>query len=210
MFKDRNDAGKKLSVELEQFKDENPIILAVPRGGLEVAYETIKKLGFQWDLIIPRKIRAPHNEEVAVGAVSSDGSFFIEENYVNMLGISEEHIEHEVSLQIDEIKRRMKKYKGNDTFPDVKDRTAIIVDDGIATGFTILAAIKSVKKQGAKKIIIATPVAPQDTVDHLAEVVDRVICLLIPDDFYAVGFYYKNFDQVTDEQVFKIIEELRS
>lgn len=209
MFKDRKDAGKKLSVELEQFKDENSIILAIPRGGIEVAYESIKKFGFQWDLIIPRKIGAPHNKEVAIGAVSADGTYFVNESYVNMLNISREYIEEEVSLQINEIKRRMKEYKGNEMFPDVKGKTVIIVDDGIATGFTILAAIKSVKKQGSKKIVVATPVALKDTVEELEQVVDKVICLITPDIFHAVGLYYEDFEQVTDQEVFRIINDLR-
>jgi len=156
MFLDRFDAGKKLIESLEKFKDEDLIVLAVPRGGLEIAYDTIKRFGFKWDLIIPRKIGAPHNKEVAIGAVSVDGSYFINDQYVQMLGISQEYIEKEVTDQINEIKRRMKEYRGKDTFPDVKDKTVIIID-GIATGFTILAVIKAIKKQGAKKIILAIP-----------------------------------------------------
>lgn len=209
VFLDRMDAGKKLSLELEKFKDENPLILAVPRGGVVTAYETIIKFHFQWDLIIPRKIGAPHNKEFAIGAVSSDGTYFIEENYANMLNVSEEYIQQEVASQIQEIKKRLKKYKESETFPDVKDKTIIIVDDGIATGFTIISAIKSVKKQGAKKIILAVPVSSQEAVSKLKELADEVICLLIPDVFYAVGLHYRNFEQTTDEEIFNIMKELR-
>lgn len=209
VFLDRLDAGKKLSIELEKFKDENPLILAVPRGGVVTAYETIKKFHFQWDLIIPRKIGAPHNKEFAIGAVSSDGTYFIEKNYANMLNASKEYIQQEVASQIQEIKRRLKKYKESGAFPDVKDKTIIIIDDGIATGFTIIAAVKSVKKQGAKKIILAVPVASQEAVSKLKELADEVICLLIPDVFHAVGLHYKNFEQTTDEEVFNIMKELR-
>ena len=209
MFLDRFDAGKKLIESLEKFKDEDLIVLAVPRGGLEIAYDTIKRFGFKWDLIIPRKIGAPHNKEVAIGAVSVDGSYFINDQYVQILGISQEYIEKEVTDQINEIKRRMKEYRGKETFPDVKDKTVIIIDDGIATGFTILAVIKAVKKQGAKKIILAIPVGPRETIEEFKELVDEVICLYIPDEFYAVGSYYMDFKQVTDEEVFKIMSELR-
>lgn len=209
MFIDRKDAGQKLSIELEQFKDENPLILPVPRGGLVTAYETIKNYKFDWDLIIPRKIGAPHNKEFAIGAVTSDGTYLVNEKHIDMLNVSEEYIKKEVNEQTDEIKRRLKKYKGNENFPEVKDKTVIIIDDGIATGFTILAAIKSVKKQGAKKIILAVPVAPHETVKKLEEVVDRVICLLIPEEFRAVGLHYKNFEQTTDKEVITIINELR-
>lgn len=209
IFIDRRDAGNKISMELEKFKDDNPIILAVPRGGIVTAYETIKKFEFQWDLIIPRKIGAPHNKELAIGAVTSDGTYFVDEKYIDMLNVSQEYIKKEAYEQTEEIKRRLKKYKGNENFPEVKDKTAIIIDDGIATGFTILAAIRSVKKHGAKKIILAIPVAPHDTVAQLEAVVDEVICLLIPDEFYAVGLHYKNFKQTTDEEVINMITELR-
>lgn len=209
MFLDRVDAGEKLTDSLYKFKDEDVIVLAVPRGGLEIAYDTIKRFGFKWDLIIPRKIGAPHNKEFAIGAVSVDGSYFINDDYVERLGISQEYIQKEVSQQINEIKRRMKEYRGKDTFPEVKDKTVIIIDDGIATGFTLLAVIKAVKKQGAQKIILAIPVGPRETIEEFKELVDEVICLYIPDVFYAVGSYYVNFEQVTDEEVFKIINELR-
>jgi putative phosphoribosyl transferase len=209
MFLDRADAGEKLTDSLKKFKDEDVIVLVVPRGGLEIAYDTIKRFGFKWDLIIPRKIGAPHNKEFAIGAVSVDGSYFLNNDYVKMYGISQDYIENEVSEQIDEIKRRMKEYRGKDTFPEVKDKTVIIIDDGIATGFTILAVIKAVKKQGAKKIILAIPVGPRETIEEFKEIVDEVICLYIPEEFYAVGSYYVDFKQVTEDEVFKIMKELR-
>lgn len=209
MFLDRADAGEKLTDSLKKFKDEDVIVLAVPRGGVEIACDTIKRFGFKWDLIIPRKIGAPQNKEFAIGAVSADGSYFINDDYVKMYGISQDYIEKEVAEQIDEIKRRMKEYRGTDTFPEVKDKTVIIIDDGIATGFTILAVIKAVKKQGAKKIILAIPVGPRETIEEFKEIVDEVICLHIPQEFYAVGYYYVDFKQVTDEEVFKMMKELR-
>ena len=209
MFLNRSDAGEKIATSLYKFKDEDVIVLAIPRGGLEIAYDTIKKFNFKWDLIIPRKIGAPHNKEFAIGAVSVDGSYFTNEDYVKKLNISQDYIEKEVTEQIDEIKRRMKEYRGKDTFPEVKDKTVIIIDDGIATGFTILAVIKAVKKKLAKKIILAIPVGPRETIEEFKEIVDEVICLYIPDKFYAVGSYYVDFKQVEDVEVFKIIKELR-
>ena len=193
MFIDRKDAGEKLSIELGKLKDENPIVLAIPRGGMVTAYETIKKFGFEWDLIIPRKIGVPHNKEIAIGAVSLDGTYLLNEEYIDMLNISQEYIEKEISKQIEEIKRRLNKYKGNENFPNVKSKTVIIIDDGIATGFTIQAAIKSIKKHAAKKIILAIPVAPQDTISLLEKIVDKVICLFIPNEFYAVGLLWTNY-----------------
>jgi predicted phosphoribosyltransferase len=209
MFLDRNDAGEKLTHSLEKFRNEDVIVLAVPRGGLAIAYDIIKRFGFKWDLIIPRKIGAPHNKEYAIGAVSVDGSYFLNHDYVKMLGISQDYIDKEVLEETKEIKRRMKEYRGTDTFPEVKDKTAIIIDDGIATGFTTLAVIKAVKKQGAKKIILAIPVGPRETIEEFKELVDEVICLYIPEEFYAVGSYYMNFEQVTEMEVLKIMKELR-
>lgn len=208
MFIDRSDAGEKLSMKLERFKYENPIILAIPRGGIVTAYETIKKFGFEWDLIIPRKIGLPHNKEVAIGAISVDGTYIFNEKYINMLNISQDYIKNEILEQTEEIKRRLVKYKGNENFPDVKGKTVILIDDGIATGFTIQAAIHSIKKHNAKKIILAVPVAPQDAISQLEKIVDEVICLIIPDEFYAVGLHYKSFEQTTDEEVFSIVREL--
>lgn len=208
MFINRKDAGQKIAVNLEKFKDENPIVLAIPRGGIPIAYETIKKFGFEWDFIIPRKIGLPHNKEIAIGAISLDGSYLFNERYINMLNISEEYIKEEISKQIEEIKRRLNKYKGNDNFPNVKNKTVIIIDDGIATGFTIQVAIASIKKHGAKKIILAVPVAPYDTISVLEKIIDEVICLLIPHEFHSVGFYYNDFKQTTDDEIFNLIYEL--
>lgn len=208
MFTDRKDAGIRLLEEISRFRGESPLILAIPRGGVVIAREVIMELGLDWDLIIPRKIGAPHNKEVAIGAVSYDGSYFADKEYVNMLGVSDRYIEEEAAFQLEEIKRRLKEYRGTDAFPEVGGRTVIIVDDGIATGFTLLAAIKSVKKQGARKVIIAAPVAPEDTVERLSKEVDEVICLEVPEEFYAVGMHYESFSEVTDEEVAEIMEEL--
>lgn len=209
IFLDRDDAGKKLAGKLEKYKDEDAIVLAVPRGGVIIAYETIKRFGYKWDLIIPRKIGAPHNKEIAIGAVSSDGTYFVNDYYVSGLGITKEYIEQEVSEQVNEIKRRLKEYRGSEDLPELKNKTVIVIDDGIATGFTILAAIKSIKKHEAKKVVLAVPVSPRETYEEFKEIVDEFVCLYIPQDFYAVGAYYNNFAQVEDDEIFKIIDELR-
>ncbi|OPJ54950.1 phosphoribosyltransferase [Clostridium oryzae] len=210
MFANRKEAGERLSLVLEKFKPEMPIILAVPRGGIVVAYDTIKKYGFDWDLIIPRKIGLPNNKEIAIGAVSLDGTYIINERYAAMLNVSQQYIESEILNQTKEIKRRLKKYKGNADFPKVKDKTVIIIDDGIATGFTIQAAIYAIKKHEAKRIILAIPVAPQDTVFQLEKLIDEVICLYIPDEFHAVSLHYKSFEQTTDDEVISIVQELEN
>lgn len=210
MFKNRQDAGEKLAIKLEKFKAENPIILAIPRGGIVTAYETIKKFNFKWDLIIPRKIGAPYNKEIAIGAISVDGTYLLNQEFIDLLNISNEYIEKEVFEQTEEIKRRLVKYKGNESFPDVKNKTVILIDDGIATGFTIKAAIKSIRKHDPKKIVLAVPVAPQNTITELEKIVDEIICLQIPSEFHAVGIHYKNFEQTTDDEVFNIVHQLNS
>lgn len=208
MFLNRMDAGKQLSLKIEEFKEEDPIILAIPRGGIEVAYESIRKFHFSWDFIITRKIGATHNKEFAIGAVCSDGTYFVDENYVKTLNISKEYIENEVLMEKAEIHRRIKEYRGNRPLVNVKNKTVIIIDDGIATGFTIIAAIKSLKKQGAKKIIVAAPVLPKSTLRKLENIVDEVIYLIAPEELYAVGLYYKDFPQITDELLTLLIENL--
>lgn len=208
MFEDRKDSGEKLAVKLEKFKDNNPIVLAIPRGGIVTAYETIKKFGFEWDLIIPRKIGAPHNKEIAIGAISVDGVHILNQKFIDFLDIPPEYIEKEVFEQTEEIKRRLVKYKGNESYPDVKNKIVIIIDDGIATGFTIQAAIESIRKHEPKKIVLAVPVAPQDAIAQLEKIVDEIICLYIPNEFYAVGLHYKNFQQTTDEEVFTLVHKL--
>lgn len=209
IFLNRKDAGGKIAEHLEKFKNDNVIVLAVPRGGVEVAYDTIKRFNYEWDLIIPRKIGSPTNEEVAIGAVSVDGSYILNEYYVNMLNISNEYLEQEINKQIKEIKRRLNQYRGIETLPDVKDKTVIVIDDGIATGFTLIAAIKSIKNLGANKIILAVPIGPKDTIEQFKDIVDEVICIYVPDDFHAVGAYYKDFSQVEDKKVFTLLNELR-
>lgn len=209
IFKNRKDAGEKIAESLEKFKNENVIVLAVPRGGVEVAYDTIKRYNFEWDLIIPRKIGAPDNKEVAVGAVSVDRSYIINEYFVKALKIPNKYLAQEINDQINEIKRRLKEYRGVETLPDVKDKTVILIDDGIATGFTLTAAVKSIKNLGALKIVLAVPVGPRHTVKQFKEIVDEVICMYSPDDFVSVGRYYEDFSQVEDEEVFNLLDKLR-
>lgn len=210
MFIDRKDAGKKLALKLEKYKDNDVIVLAVPRGGIVIAQDVIKKYGYKWDLAISRKIGAPGNKEMAIGAVSADGSYFVNEEYADIFNVSKDYIDGEVAQETNEIKRRMKEYRGDDSLPDVKNKTVIIMDDGIATGYTILATVKSVKNQGALKTVLAVPVGPKETIEELENIFDDVICLEVPKGFISVGMYYRNFDQVSDEEVFKIMKELRS
>ncbi|MDA8236013.1 MAG: phosphoribosyltransferase family protein [Clostridia bacterium] len=209
MFKNRQEAGEKLAESLARFQDDDVLVLAVPRGGLVTAAPAIMKYGFAWDLIIPRKLGSPYNEEYAIGAVAVDGTYFVDEYLVQAMGVTEDYIRRAVTGEVEEIKRRLRAYRGHDRLPEVAGKTVILIDDGIATGFTIQAAVESIRNQGAKKIILAVPVAPKDTVERFARMVDEVVCLLAPQDFQAVGQFYRDFSQTSDEEVEVILSRLR-
>lgn len=204
MFKNRRAAGLELARHLRDYKGEDVLILAIPRGGALVAHAIKNELQCDWDLIIPRKIGAPFNKEIAIGAVTQDGTLLLDEEMVMYLNVSKEYIEKEKTAQIGEIKRRLKLYIGNRPPVSIKGKRIILVDDGIATGFTIRAAIKSIHKSGAKEAVIAVPVAPNDVVEELLEAVDRIVCLESPYPFYAVSMFYEDFHQTSDKEVIEL------
>ncbi len=204
MFKNRKEAGMMLAEQLKDYRGENVVVLGIPRGGALVAHTIKVQLECEWDLIIPKKLGAPFNNEIAIGAVTQDGITLLDRDMILYLSVSEEYIRAEKDRQINEIKRRMDYYKSGRQPVSVKGKKVILVDDGIATGFTIKAAIKSIENGGADEIVVAVPVAPGDVVENLLEVVDRVICLESPYPFYAVGMYYEDFHQTTDEEVVEL------
>jgi predicted phosphoribosyltransferase len=204
-FKNREEAAKKLAKELIKFRGKNPVVLAIPRGGVVIAYEVAKTLNAPLDLIIPRKIGAPGNPELAIGAVIEDGTTVLNHGLISALGISKDYIESVKQEQIQEIKRRSKTYCGDAAPHELKKKTVIIVDDGIATGATMKAAIHSIRKKEPSSIVVATPVAPPDTLEELRKEVDELICLVAYEPFYAIGQFYDNFDQVSDEEVIKLL-----
>ncbi|HBX23896.1 MAG TPA: phosphoribosyltransferase [Desulfotomaculum sp.] len=210
LYKDRREAGKRLVEELVKYNVQDALVLGIPRGGVVVAAGVAEKLGFPLDIIIPRKVGAPFNPEVAVGAVTQDGAVFLNHMVMDVYNISREEISGLVNEQVDEIKRRMIKYRGSDDYPYHKGKTILLVDDGIATGFTVKAAIASIKNIfSPKKIILAVPVAPPDMVKTLAEEVDEILCPLVPDNFYAVGQFYDHFEQTGDEEVKELLASNR-
>jgi len=205
IFADRNDAGRQLAERLAGYKKENPVVLAIPRGGVVVAGEIAKALDAPLTLIIPRKIGAPYDPEFAIGAVAEDGSMVLDEDTVSSLGVSPEYIEAEKKAQIEEIKRRKQAYGAVDI--ELKGRVVILVDDGIATGSTVIAAVKSIRKKDPKKIVVAVPVAPQEAVSELKNQVEEVVCLHAPEYFGAVGCFYRDFSQTSDAEVMSILRE---
>ncbi len=180
-------------------------MLAIPRGGVPVAKVVADAIGAPLDLVITRKIGAPGQPELAVGAVSQEGEIVTNPELVTILRISEGYLREEAARQVEEITRRMKKYRGDRPYPKLAGKTVVIVDDGIATGATIRAAVKSVKRMNATKVILAAPVGPPDAIRELSKVADQVVCLSTPEGFEAIGEFYEEFEQVEDEIVREIM-----
>lgn len=204
-FKNRVDAGKQLASALKPVS-KDAIVLAIPRGGMVVGFEVAKALGVQLDVVITRKIGAPDNPELAIGAVAEDGTAILDDGLVRMLQVSKGYISEEVEKQKMEIKRRLLRYRGDMPYPILEDREVIVVDDGVATGSTLKAAIMSIRKKRAKTIIVAVPVGPLNTVNELKRIVDNLVCLQTPEPFYAIGEFYDDFEQTEDEEVIKLLE----
>jgi putative phosphoribosyl transferase len=204
-FKNRVDAGRQLASALQSVS-KSAIVLAIPRGGLVVGFEVAKALSVPLDIVITRKIGAPDNPELAIGAVAEDGTAILDDGLVRMLQVSKGYISEEVEKQKMEIKRRLLRYRGDMPYPILEDREVIVVDDGVATGSTLKAAIMSIRKKRAKTIIVAVPVGPLNTVNELKRIVDNIVCLQTPEPFYAIGEFYDDFEQTEDDEVIKLME----
>ena len=206
-FTDRVDAGKRLASALKDFSGKKGIVLAIPRGGVVVGYMIAKALNLPLDVIIPRKIGAPDNPELAIGAVAEDGTAILDGNLIKYLGVSREYIKEETERQKQEIGRRLKLYRQDASYPNLKGLDVIVVDDGIATGSTMKAALASGKNRGAASITVAVPVGPPSTIDELEKMADRVVCLHTPESFQAIGEFYTDFSQTSDEEVIGLLRE---
>ncbi|MDQ1276307.1 MAG: putative phosphoribosyl transferase [Euryarchaeota archaeon] len=205
MFKNRKDAGEKLAQALERYRTENPVILAIPRGGVEVGLQVSKRLEADFSLIIARKLPFPDNPEAGFGAIAENGSTFIFENAGYWL--AGETIEQIKQEQIAEIDRRVNALRGGNPLPDIAGRTVILIDDGIAMGSTMRAAIKLCRNKNAGKVVVAVPVAGREVVDAIAKEADELIVLEIPVHFRAVAQAYENWYDVSDEEVLDLLRE---
>lgn len=210
MFKDRIDAGQKLAQRLEQYRDSDAVVLAIPRGGVVVADEVARALHLQLDLVIPRKIGAPGNPELAIGAVVERGRAMINEQLVRDLGVPQSYVDSAIEEQLAEIARRRRLYLGDRPPVPLTGRVAIVVDDGLATGYTALAAVNAVRQQNPAKLVLAVPVGPVDTCGRLEKEVDEIICLESHELFFAVGQFYENFSQTADAEVIAILSKYRN
>lgn len=211
-FLDRRDAGARLAAALERFQEDQPIILALPRGGVPVAFEVARALGAELDLLLVRKIGAPGHQELAIGAVVGGTSpqLVLNREIIAHAALPAGYIEAEQKRQLAEIERRRQLYRGAEPPPDLKGRTVIVIDDGIATGATMKAALRGVRQNEPRRLILAVPVAPPDTLQDLAKECDEIACLSAPEWFNAVGSHYVDFAQTTDEEVVSLLARAKA
>jgi putative phosphoribosyl transferase len=205
-FRNRQEAGQLLALELAHYADrKNCVVLALPRGGVPVAHELSQALRLPLDILVVRKLGVPGHEELAMGAIASGGIRIINPHTLSALGISSGALAEVERRELIEMERRERIYRGNKAPLEVSEKTVILVDDGIATGATIRAAIASLHQRGARKIVVASPVAPESVVISLSNIAEEIVCLLKPKDFGGVGWWYEDFSQTSDEEVRSIL-----
>ncbi|HEX2255773.1 MAG TPA: phosphoribosyltransferase family protein [Afifellaceae bacterium] len=209
LFRDRSEAGRLLAEKLLAYKDRSPLVLALPRGGVPVALEIAKALEAPLDIVLVRKIGAPFRPELALGAVveGPQAEVFVNRDIATALAVSEDYIEREASRQLEEIERRRALYLGDSLPVTLTGRTVIVVDDGIATGATARVALRAARRGGAAAVILAAPVAPPESAEELGRECDATVFLDTPADFGAVGFYYADFAQLSDEDVRRLLAD---
>ena len=200
IYADRVDAGERLAKALVHHAGTASVVLAIPRGGVIVGEVVARALGAPLDVVVPRKIGAPGNPELGIGAVAP-GVRVLDPGALALLGVSERYLEREIQAQEAEIERRQHAYRDGRPGADVQGRTAIVVDDGVATGGTAIAALRWARAQGAAHVVLAVPVAPPQTIPRLSAESDEVVALATPEPFFAVGEWYRDFAQTTDEEV---------
>jgi putative phosphoribosyl transferase len=206
-FKDRRDGGRKLAQKLSVYASQpNMLILALPRGGVPVAYEVALTLNVSLDIFLVRKLGLPGREELAIGAIASGGVRILNTDIIRMLSVPEEVINFVARKELQELQRRERLYRGHRPSPEVRDRKVILIDDGLATGASMRAAVAGLRAQHPSRIIIAVPAAAAETCDALRSEVDDVICAITPEPFYGVSRWYEDFSQVTDEEVRTLLE----
>jgi putative phosphoribosyl transferase len=211
-FADRSEAGRRLAEALQRFADQHPVVLALPRGGVPVAYEVARALRAPLDLVLVRKIGAPFQPELAIGAVV-DGErpeLVVNRDVVAEYRIPESYLEDERRRQLEEIERRRQLYLAGRPRAPVRDRTAIVIDDGIATGATMEAALRATRRAGPDRLVLAVPVAPPDTLERLRPEVDEVVCLMVPGFLGAIGAFYRDFRQLDDAEVIELLQRAAS
>jgi len=206
LFADRTDAGRRLGERLAGESLEGPVVLGIPRGGVVVAAEVARALHAPLDVVVPRKVGAPFNPELGLGAVAP-GVRVLDERLIRELGVSPAYLDREIAEQEQEIERRLTAYRGDREPVDPHGRTAVVVDDGVATGGTAVAALRWARAAGADRVVLAVPVAPPQAMRMLESESDQVVALSLPEPFHAVGQWYRDFDQVGDREVVALLRD---
>lgn len=207
-FRNRREAGQDLAQAVLHLKGANPVVLALPRGGVPVGFEVAQALGAEFDVLLVRKIGAPGHEELGIGAIvdGANPQIVLNDQIVSMTGATPAYIDAEAARQLAELERRRKAYRGGANPVELKGRTVIVVDDGIATGGTVKAALQGLRLASPARLVLAVPVAPADSLAALRTLCDELICLMSPSPFYAVGAHYLDFSQTSDEEVVQLLE----
>jgi predicted phosphoribosyltransferase len=204
-FRDRADAGRRLAARLAPLRAEDPVVLGLARGGIVVAAEVAKAVGAPLEVLVIRKVGAPNHPEYGIGAVAPGGGRSFDAASVAALGLSSDELARLASAEELEVRRRLDTYRQGRPDPELRGRTAILVDDGLATGVTAIAAVEYVKGQGARRVILASPICSPTAAARLRRYVDEVVCLCSPEGFRSVGQWYENFEQTTDEEVLALL-----
>lgn len=211
IYRNRSEAGKYLAAQLTSYADRDDVlVLALPRGGVPVAFEVAKELRAPLDIFLVRKLGLPGHEELAMGAIATGGVRVLNDDVVDYLEISDEVIDSIAAKELTELERRERAYRGNRPEPEVRGKTVILVDDGLATGSTMRAAASALRQQGPALIVVAVPVAAPETCDEYKMGVDEIICAATPRRFFGVGRWYRDFSQTTDEEVRELLKRSRS
>jgi putative phosphoribosyl transferase len=209
IFANRQQSGSLLVQKLKNYQnDPNVIVLGLPRGGIPVAYEIAKRLKVPLDILLVRKLGVPGAEELAMGAIGAGGTVYLNDDIIKQFGIREQEIQQAIEREKHVLEMRNTMYRQGRKELDVADKTVILVDDGLATGATMRAAINVVRALDAQSIVVAVPVGPISTVEEITPTVDQLVCLYTPDPFYAVGAWYEDFRQISDEEVCSIIDKV--
>ncbi|HVX40304.1 MAG TPA: phosphoribosyltransferase [Gemmatimonadaceae bacterium] len=210
-YADRADAGRRLATYLEKYAGHRDVIvLALPRGGVPVGFEVAQALDVPLDVFVVRKLGLPWQEELAVGAIASGGAVVLNDDVVRLSGITREQIDRVTRVEEAELRRREQEYRGDRPFPDLTGKTVILVDDGLATGATMRAAVEALRREGPARVVVAVPVAAGETCRRLETVADDVVCAMTPDPFEAVGLWYHDFAQTSDAEVQTLLLRARA
>ena len=209
-FEDRRDAGRRLAAKLSRFRDERPVVFALPRGGVPVGYEISRKLDAPLDVFVSRKLGAPDQPEFGIGAVAVGGVRILNRDVIRRLGIPDDYVERVTVRELAEVNRRLRYFRGDRPELQVGGRTTILVDDGLATGVTARAAVAALRRRRPRRLILAAPVCAAQTAKIFLAEVDELICLKTPSDLGAIGFWYRDFEQTPDAEVVQLLEKARS